>query len=180
LLLPLVGRYLDQPVRQVKPAFNGAVTAVFLLLTLLFLPGPRQILLGEVAPPPLSANTPVEATAWLAERADLPGPLWADLNFASYHIFALREYPVWIDTRFELYPPEQWQRYLRIATAAPDWSDILDEEDVNLLMLDPDNQPRLLEALARADDWGLCYEDEVALLYVRLTNGRPPTQCQGE
>ena len=177
LLRPLVGDYLDRPVPQVKPALNGLLTAVFLLLSLLFLPGPRQALLPDLAPPALSANTPVAATAWLAEQADLPGPLWADLNFASYHIFALPAYPVWIDTRFELYPPAQWQRYLRLATAAPDWQEILDAEEINLLLLDPDNQPRLLEALERVDTWGLCYKDEVASLYIRLVDGRPPPAC---
>jgi hypothetical protein len=178
LAVPLVGRYLDRPVKEVKPAFNGLITALFLLLSLLFLPAPRQLLLGELAPPPLSANTPVEATDWLAANAaHLPGPLWADLNFASYQIFALPEYPVWIDTRFELYPPEQWERHIRLATAAPDWRDILNEEGINLLLLDPANQPRLAQALAAVDGWALCYEDEVARLYVRVDDGRLPAVC---
>jgi hypothetical protein len=176
LLTPLVNRYLGKPPQTIRPGVNGLITAMLLLTPLLLLPGLRHSWWPDAAPT-LSPNTPIEAAAWLADNADLPGPLWSDLNFASYQIFALPQYPVWIDTRFELYPPEQWARYLRIATAAPDWRDILDEEGINLLLLDPENQPRLRQALAQVDTWGLCYEDEVALLYARLVDGRLPPVC---
>jgi hypothetical protein len=53
----------------------------------------------------------------------------------------------------------------------------LDAEGINLLLLDPDNQPRLREALERVDTWGLCYKDDVASLYIRLVDGRAPDNC---
>lgn len=178
LVHPLLGHYLDRPVEQVKPAVNVAITVFFLLLSGLFLPNIRAIWLGDDQPV-LSQNTPIEATNWLADhRLSLPGPLWSDVSFASYHIFALRSYPVWIDTRFELYPPEQWEMYLDLATAVPNWTTILDQEGINLLMLDPNNQPRLIQALQQNPTyWGLCYQDEVALLFTRLVDGQIPTTC---
>ena len=178
LLQPLFTSYLDKPVPQIRPWLNGGMTVLFLSLSGLFVPPIYQMWWPE-ARPMLSPDTPVKATAWLAERqTDLAGPMWAELSFASYHVYALPEYPVWIDTRFELYPTEQWERYLEIRTAVPRWADILDEEGINLLMLNPENQNYLIQALQQhPDQWGLCYADKVALLFVRL-NGEPlPAVC---
>ncbi|MBK8430579.1 MAG: hypothetical protein IPL28_04525 [Chloroflexi bacterium] len=175
---PLLGRYVDKPVQEVKPRLNYLMSLFFLLLSGLFLPGVRHVWWPE-ARPTLSPDTPVEATAWLARHQSiLTGPLWADLTFASYHVYALPSYPVWIDTRFELYPTEHWERYLEISTAAPRWAELLDEEGINLLMLHPKEQGYLGQALQQNQEtWGLCYADEVALLFVRL-NGQPlPTLC---
>lgn len=178
LAQPLLGHYIDKPAKEIKPLLNGFIALFFLLMSGLFLPEVRQVW-SEEERPPLSPNTPVEASAWLAEQqAHFAGPLWADVSFASYHVYALREYPVWIDTRFELYPTEQWERYLELATAAPNWPTILEEEGFNLLMLDRENQPLLIQALRQTpDQWGLCYQDEAALLFVRLNDGQKPIQC---
>lgn len=178
LVQPLLTKYLDKPVHQVKPVINISLSLFFLLFSGLFLPGVRHVWWPE-ARPTLSPDTPVEATAWLARHQSiLTGPLWADLTFASYHVYALPSYPVWIDTRFELYPTEHWERYLEISTAAPRWAELLDEEGINLLMLHPKEQGYLVQALQKNQEtWGLCYADEVALLFVRL-NGRPlPDVC---
>jgi hypothetical protein len=178
LLHPIAGRYLDKPVKQVKPMVNGVITAMFLLLSGLFLPQIRQAWWPD-ARPILSSSTPEAATTWLAsQQPPFAGPLWSNLDFASYHVYALPEYPVWIDTRFELYPTEQWERYLDISSAAPQWADIVDEEGFNLLMLKHEEQERLIEALhQRPQQWGICYQDEIAVLFVRL-DGRPlPANC---
>lgn len=180
LLAPLVNPYVNKPTAVVRPKLNGVIIAFLLLLPLLMLPGVRHLFWAE-APPALAENTPVAASQWLAERVDeLPGPLWTDLAFASYHVFALPEYPVWIDTRFEVYPTEHWERYVDLTTAVPNWATLLDEEGINLLMLDPDKQPRLIQALEEQQpaQWELCYQDEVASLYVRLTEGQRPSICQ--
>ncbi len=180
LLAPLVNSYFNKPVAVVRSKLNGVIIVLLLVLPLLMLPGVRHLFWAE-APPALAENTPVVASQWLAERADeLPGPLWADLAFASYHVFALPAYPVWIDTRFEVYPTEHWEMYLDLNTAVPNWSKLLDEEGINLLMLDPDKQSRLIQAIEEQHpaQWGLCYQDEFASLYVRLKEGHLPLVCQ--
>ena len=71
--------------------------------------------------PPATENTPIAATEWLAARPDLPGPLWSEIGFSSYLEFALPQRPTWIDTRFEVFPVEQWQAYKDITTARYNW-----------------------------------------------------------
>lgn len=179
LLVPLTPVRLQQAVAEteVKPRANIAIVTMLLLLSLLMLPDMRKVF-WEESPNSWSDSTPVAATAWLAEQAEsLPGPMWADLDFASYHVFALPQYPVWIDTRFELYPVEHWERYLDIGTAVPNWQELLDEEGINLLLLNPSEQERLIQAVElHPQDWVLCYEDETAVLFVRAES-TPPNVC---
>ncbi len=163
---PFLNRILDGRLVRGIPCLNGLLFYGFLLCPLIFLPGLRDQWWTD-SPPPLSYDTPVEATQWLAFQPDLAGPLWSDLIFSSYLIHALPERPVWIDTRFELYPLEQWQDYIAIADGSPRWSDLLDEAGVNLVMLNQQKQENLLLALHKTDHWCEIYRDEIAVLFWR-------------
>ncbi|RME51142.1 MAG: hypothetical protein D6796_01580, partial [Caldilineae bacterium] len=157
------------PVR--RPALNGALALLLLALPLALLPGFRQRWWRD-APPVLSPDTPVAAAEWLAAHPELPGPMWNDLAFSSYLIYALPERPVWIDTRFELYPLAQWHRYRRIAEAAPDWSFLLEEEGISLVMLNPAVEENLRLALENAPGWQKVYQDGTAVIFIRATAER--------
>jgi hypothetical protein len=93
--------------------------------------------------------------------------LWSELAFSSYLIYALPERPVWIDTRFELFPLEHWQRYMTISEAWPGWPDLLAKDGVHLLMIDPQTQPRLLQALQSSPEWLERYQDETTIIFTR-------------
>ena len=96
-----------------------------------------------------------------------PDPIWADLAFESYLIYALPERPVWIDTRLEVYPPEDWQRYKAINAAAWNWQSLLDEDEINILFLSNISQSELLKAVNTSDIWCEIYADEQAMIYAR-------------
>ncbi|HEX2697530.1 MAG TPA: hypothetical protein VHM28_07445, partial [Anaerolineales bacterium] len=128
--------------------------------------------LGIKSIPVLSADTPVAATEWLSNHPELPGPMWSDLTFSSYLIFALPSRPVWIDTRFEMiYPAAQYERYAEIARAAPSWPQMLDEEDINLLVLSKLGEPNLIEAIRSSIQWCEEYSDQIAIIYSRKISG---------
>jgi hypothetical protein len=172
LLAPTIGARLDRPVTRGSPALNRLIVALLLALPLALLPGVRERW-WPGAPPALSANTPVAAVRWLAQRPELPGPLWSDFAFASYLTYALPERPVWIDSRFYPFPPEQWQRYLEISNAAPGWEALLAKDDVALMLIDVPGQDRLLTALEQSPHWCQQYRDEVAAIFSRITPDRP-------
>ena len=172
LLEPLVGQHLAWATTKGVPTLNKAIALMLLLLPLTLLPGVREHWWPD-APPALAPNTPVEATAWLTAHPELPGPLWSDIAFSSYLTYALPEHPVWIDTRFELFPLEQWKRYIAIVEAAPNWQDLLAEEGIDLLMIDPRAQSRLYKALQHSPEWSNCYQDETAAIFTR-SEGRAP------
>jgi hypothetical protein len=152
-----------------QPAFNLALSLLFVLLPLAFLPGLREKWWKQA--PAVTENTPVAATDWLAAHPDLPGPLWSEIGFSSYLEFALPQRPTWIDTRFEVFPVEQWQAYKDITDAGYDWESRLEASGVNLLMVSPQNQPALLSALEVSQGWYAIYRDEFAVIYRRGRGG---------
>jgi hypothetical protein len=172
LLAPLSARLLyawlegkapekSQPERQ---RLNLLVGVALLLLPVAGLPGFRE--LWWAAPPPaLSPATPVAAVQWLESHPDLPGSVWTELGFASYLAYAIPGRKLWIDPRFELYPVAQWERFIEISEAAPGWDRQLDEEMIELLLVNPVEQPRLLAALENSTSWCVRYRDEAAVVF---------------
>jgi hypothetical protein len=176
LLAPVLSKYLSHQPGSAHPKLNRSLFALMLFLPLLALPRVRQRWWVD-SPPAISSTTPVEATQWLAEHRELPGPLWSDFAFTSYLIFKLPERPVWIDTRFDLYPPEQWERFIQVNDATPRWQAILDQEGIRLLMLDLDSQADLVAAVGASQAWCEQYRDEVAVIFSRSARtARCPTQ----
>jgi len=152
------------------PAFNLALSLLFVLLPLACLPGLREKWWKQS--PPATENTPMAATNWLAAHPDLPGPLWSEIGFSSYLEFELPQRPTWIDTRFEVFPVEQWQAYKDISEARYDWKSLLDATGVKLLMVSTQNQPALLSALAASPTWCQRYRDDMAVIYQHCGSGK--------
>ncbi len=148
-----------------SPALNLTLSLAFILLPLALLPGVRDA--WWPAAPSTTENTPIAATEWLASRPELPGPLWAEIGFASYIEFALPTRPPWIDSRFVPFSVEQWQSYKDITNASYNWQSLLDETGANLLMVSTMNQPDLLDALAGSSGWCELYRDDSAVIYRR-------------
>lgn len=159
---------LERPLEHERPAFNLAAASLLLLLPIGLLPGVRERWWAG-APAALHDVTPVAAVAWLEAHPELEGPLWSDFSQSSYLIFALPSRPVWIDPRFELYPPAQWQRYQAIAAAAPEWQVLLDEEEINLVLLSTGGEPRLIRAMERSEVWEEYFQDASGVVFGRRT-----------
>ncbi|MEZ0397302.1 MAG: hypothetical protein ABWK53_12845 [Anaerolineales bacterium] len=148
-----------------RPAWSTGLMLVCLLLPLALLPGVRQRWWPDS--PPVTEDTPLAAADWLRAHPDLPGPLWSEIGFSSYLEFALPERPVWMDTRFEVFPPEQWEDYRAVTQAAWDWQARLDAAGANLLMVSTASQPDLLAALEASSAWCERYRDPLAAIYQR-------------
>ena len=115
----------------------------------------------------LSTETPVAATQFLL-NAELPGPLFHELDYGSYLIWAAAsEYKVFVDTRIELYPIEIWEDYLVIMQARGDWERRLAEYNVQTLMLDRSKQPALIPAAEQSSNWQSSYQDEQTVIFTR-------------
>jgi hypothetical protein len=167
-------RWLDRPRRGGLPALDLLLAILFVVLPLAVLPGLREGWWAD-APNPLE-NTPVQAAEWLAEHQELPGPLWSEIGFSSYLEFTLPSRPTWMDTRFEVFPVEQWEQYRAVNNGEWNWQALLDEAGANLLMISKEQQPHLLAALENSPAWCLVYRDEVAVIYQRNMN----SSCGGK
>ncbi|MGC9398895.1 MAG: hypothetical protein ACP5HM_07140 [Anaerolineae bacterium] len=161
--------HLTSPPTTEHPAFNRAIAGLLLLAAALTLPWFKTAL--PLPPEKASvlsvAETPVAATAYLLE-AQPPGPLFHDLGFGSYLIWATTpDYRVFVDTRIELYPYALWEDYIAITNAAEDWEARLADYGVQTLLLSRQTQAKLIEAAARSPRWEQRYADETAVIFVR-------------
>jgi len=170
LLAEFGARLLDKPIENEKPAVNIFAACLLLLIPFALLPGIRGSWWPD-APKAYDSANPIAATKWLAARPELTGPLWSDLAFSSYLIFALPSRPVWIDTRFELYPPEQWEKYISIANASAQWENLLDEEKIQLVMLSTDGEPLLIATMKNSNQWCEKYRDEDSVIVSKSEGG---------
>jgi hypothetical protein len=94
-----------------------------------------------------------------------PGRLFNTYNWGGYLIWALPQYPVFIDGRTDLYDGPVIDDWLLVARAEPGWQTVLDTWEVNLVLFEP-GMP-VVRALA-AEGWRLDYQDEVAVLFSRI------------
>jgi|SRR5271157_508303 len=164
--------WLNRPHKSGNPIGNYIVAGVILLVPFVALPSLRAKMDIHTSPP-ISTDTPVAATVWLSQHPELPGPMWSDLVFSSYLIFALPSRAVWIDTRFGMvYTPQQYSRYTEIASAQPGWQSVLDDSNINLLMLSVGGEPLLVQALVSEPEWCKVYSDPVSIIYTRLQSGQ--------
>jgi hypothetical protein len=93
--------------------------------------------------------------------------LFADYTFGSYLVFTLPSRLLWIDNRFNAYPPEHWEKYQTISSAKPEWDELLDKDNVNLLMLSLTSQLSLVQAVEESGQWCELYRDKTAVIFSR-------------
>lgn len=167
---PLAGFFPRQsttPSRNLSPYFNIGLASIFMLLTLLYVPGIRERWWADAPPVYAPESNPFPAVEWLQAHPELPGPLWNDFAYGSYLAFALPSRPTWLDTRFFVFPPEQMQNYQTISHGAEGWDDLLLRDKVNLLFLSIGGQSHLVELLTSSSDWCEQYRDPYTVIFTR-------------
>jgi hypothetical protein len=151
-----------------RPALNTLLVAILLVGVVLALPWFKHVLpLPARKAGLISRETPIAATQILL-RERPPGPIFNELSFGSYLIWAAQpDYPVFVDTRLELYPMAIWRDYLDISAGREGWQTKLDRYGINTLMLSPAEQLELITAARNSTDWRLLHEDDVAAIFTR-------------
>jgi hypothetical protein len=110
---------------------------------------------------------PVEATAYLQETQP-PGPMFNDYNWGGYFIFALPDYPVFVDGRTDLYGDEFLQDYIRAILGGEEWERVFDSYDINVIVI---QESTALATLLREnpETWVETYNDDLAVIFERST-----------
>lgn len=140
----------------------------------------NAILLGLIVFGALANMIAVLAPASVetAQRAFLPidvaefieaehpaGPMFNSYNWGGYLMFALPDYPVYVDGRTDLYKDEFLTRYLQTAVGGADWREVLDEDGINMVVVE--SRSGLALNLREEPGWTLVYEDEKAVIFTR-------------
>jgi hypothetical protein len=107
---------------------------------------------------------PVEAAAYL--RSEQPvGPMFNSYNWGGYLLFAVPEYPVFVDGRTDLYGDEVLLTYLLTATGGENWRETLADYGINLVVVE--NGSGLDRRLREEPGWRLDFADDLAVIYTR-------------
>ena len=164
-LLAVLGRKLGyHGVSQSPPK---SVWLNWIILTLLILAVVIKAL--SIYPTDVNQNAfqrtlPLGAVAYLRSHQP-PGKLFNSYNWGGYLLWALPEYPVFIDGRTDLYSDEVISEWLQVMRAEPGWQAVLESYGVNLVLVENDI---LLDRLLENDpDWSLVYADSQAVIYQR-------------
>ena len=91
-----------------------------------------------------------------------PGQLFNSYNYGGYLVWALPEYPVFIDGRTDLYNDELIDQWLQVMRAEDGWQDVLNEWDVQLVLVEPDMP--IVDKLIQ-QGWSKLYRDDLAAVY---------------
>jgi hypothetical protein len=98
------------------------------------------------------------------QAAQPEGNLFNAYNYGGYCIWALPEYPVFVDGRADLHGDEIILAWYRTVKLNGDWQAVLDRWDVGVVLLEP-NQPLVNELVESG--WQLSYEDSLAVVLVK-------------
>ena len=114
-------------------------------------------------PDKVDALYPRAAVQWIKENQP-EGALFNSYNWGGYLIWNLREYPVFIDGRADLYGEEMIGQWKQVTNGGEAAQQILNEWDVKLILLEP--SWAVVNELSE-QGWELYYEDDMSVIYGR-------------
>lgn len=110
------------------------------------------------------ARLPIDVAEFIEEEQP-QGAMFNSYNWGGYLMFALPDYPVYVDGRTDLYRDEFLTRYLQTAFGTSEWRDNLDEDGINMVVVERNSGLAL--NLREEAGWTLIYEDEQAVIFTR-------------
>ncbi len=107
---------------------------------------------------------PAAAADWILENHPA-GNIYNTYGWGGYLIWRLRDYPVFIDGRADLYGDAFIESYLQAYNAQPGWEQQLGSNNVNLVLVETGSS--IGNVLAQSLEWELVFFDENSLLFQR-------------
>ena len=108
---------------------------------------------------------PRDAVIWLKEE-NPSGRLFNSYNWGGYLAWNLREYPVFVDGRTDLFGDEILNKYVDVMSGHENWEDVLTDYNVDILFIQADST---IEKLAEKSGWVINYKDQIAAILTRQT-----------
>ncbi|MEO7911052.1 MAG: hypothetical protein ABIV47_15520 [Roseiflexaceae bacterium] len=149
-----------------SPMLNAVLIGMVGLLLALALPWWKAELLPPSVGALLSEGTPIDAVAYMRSQPDRPRRLFHSEAYGSYLIWQAPEQPVFIDTRIELYPIEQWRDYINLGQGN-NVAGLLQKYAIDGLLLDLKAHKGLIEVIRRDRSWIERYKDDHTVYFTR-------------
>jgi hypothetical protein len=147
-----------------KGQIPGRITALInIFLVILFAAFLLTYSFVVSMPKNTAQKVPVQATAWIKQNQPR-GPIFNSYNWGGYLTWQLRDYPVFIDGRADLYGNEIIQEWLEISEGTDKGLTLLESRHINLIYLEPYHA-----LLGKLDPqkWVKTYDDPQIVIYQR-------------
>ncbi len=109
---------------------------------------------------------PYAAMTWIGEN--LPeGRMMNSYNWGGYFEWKLRDYPVFLDSRADLFGDEIIGQWLDVMNAREDWLEILDHWRINFVVIEPGWH---VVDMLPYHGWEELYRDEQSVIFGRSGN----------
>lgn len=159
-----IGHRTPEPRAEFMPRWQKVVNPIILaLVVFVVVIRTYSVLPMNVNEAAFQKSLPVEAVSYVRE-SEPPGRIFNHYNWGGYLLWALPEYPVFIDGRTDLFRDEFVNLWLMISRGEEGWQNHLDLWGVNLILI-PVDFP--LVGLLEIEGWDRLYGDQVAVLYGR-------------
>lgn len=117
--------------------------------------------------PVMLAAAPERLVAAAREAVPADANVFVSQLYSSWVEFSAPGWRVPADARIELYPDAVWEDYFTVSAGDDGWDQILDRDDVQALILAPDQAEGLLEVLASDDRWRSIIRTDEGEVFVR-------------
>jgi hypothetical protein len=108
-----------------------------------------------------SVKAPVGAVDYIKHH-QVAGRLFNSYNWGGYLIWNLREYPVFVDGRTDLYSDDLLTEWLNTVGAADGWQETLEKWNIGMVLIEP-SWP--LAKTLPTEGWQVLFEDQYSVLY---------------
>ena len=115
----------------------------------------------------VSSSTPVAAMKIACDDFGDNARVFEEDRFAVYQIWACPRLPVFIDTRFELYPVSQIEEYLAVSNGGPASDAVLEKYLITNLVLSTETQAPAIAHARSSPYWREMYADDRAVIFSR-------------
>jgi hypothetical protein len=110
---------------------------------------------------------PVGAKEWIQENQP-EGKMMNSYNWGGYFDWYLRDYPVFLDSRADLFGNEIIYQWLDVMNAKDGWQDILNRWNVSFIVMEPDWK---IAPLLPYFGWDEYYRDDQSVIFGRTIIG---------
>ena len=174
-VMPIAAEIFDAALkkRRVTPETSDspvdrAIAVFFGLAAIATLPWFRPMLpMPESRRALVSPATPVAAMSFACENLPGNARVFQEDRFGVYQIWACPRLPVFIDTRFELYPVSQIEDYLAVSDGRETSETIFDKYGVTHLFLSNETQSAAIARASTSPAWRRIYADDRAVIFAR-------------
>lgn len=162
--------FLRDDHREEKKSFINVAIIVGLIALVVALLPPFKEKIFFLLPPEKRAlfdsSAPIAFVKILNNSPDR-APVFNDWEYGSYLALA-QKHPIFMDSRNIIYDAKEFQDYLDILEANPNWGQILAHYQIGYVLLNKVYRTNLIEALHASTSWQLLLEDKDTVLFKRV------------